>query len=271
MGLDPSGAVGSRPGSPAKASVALSALDDDDDRRTTRIQNSAFVSWKEGSDCSSTLGGRDQLVKELRGPTRRALNAFLPPTMDNGPYEHGIGRSGQGYVHFGSLEATAVSDDWTSTELRAWLDKLLDLGGLRRGLVLGCDECPWVDFYRLGEIGQTYSCKRCGANNGLVQARWRIPANEPDWYYDLHPAVAELLRDNGDQALVALIDTSVHPEPQARFGLSSSWYRTAHGGRSLSLTSLSSRMNDWWLVKPKRRGDSTATMTRNAFKMQGNY
>ncbi|PBC92419.1 hypothetical protein BX281_0068 [Streptomyces sp. Ag82_O1-15] len=64
---------------------------------------------------------------------------------------------------------------------------------LRRGLALGCEQCPAFEFYPLEELAQRYRCRRCGAVNDLVQARWKTGASEPEWYYELHPAVAELI------------------------------------------------------------------------------
>ncbi|MFC8919564.1 hypothetical protein ACFT5C_27770 [Streptomyces sp. NPDC057116] len=35
------------------------------------------------------------------------------------------------------------------------------------------------------------------------QQRWKLPLEEPQWYYELHPAVAELLTNDGNYPLLA--------------------------------------------------------------------
>jgi hypothetical protein len=73
---------------------------------------------------------------------------------------------------------------------------------MRRGLVLGCDICGRPSFIAIGNLEQVNQCPRCGSANELAQRQWRLPAEEPSWYYDLHPVARELLADHGEVPLL---------------------------------------------------------------------
>lgn len=104
-----------------------------------------------------------------------------------------------------SWEAIAAyeRDGWDDRARRGELDRWASQGVVRRGLVLGCGHCPIYEFYPLAEITQEYSCRRCGGENSLIQERWKSPLSEPTWYYELHPAVRELVENDGDVPLLA--------------------------------------------------------------------
>ncbi len=153
----------------------------------------------------SLWGSREMLARDLTGVARELLEAFRPgKKVSNGPYTFGIARHGVGYVTFSALLAIATSGGWTDDELRHWLDERIVSGAVTRGLILGCEACTWVHFYPLEALGQGFKCQRCGAPNRLVQARWRRPEAEPDWYYDVHPNVTQLLQNDGDLPLLAV-------------------------------------------------------------------
>jgi hypothetical protein len=69
---------------------------------------------------------------------------------------------------------------------------------------LECKICPWLDFYRIDEVGTHFTCKRCGSENVLSQERWREPVDDPRWYYSLHPTMVQFLEGNGDVPLLAV-------------------------------------------------------------------
>ncbi|MFD5815608.1 hypothetical protein [Streptomyces sp. NPDC127038] len=104
-----------------------------------------------------------------------------------------------------SWEAIAAHDDrgWDLTTRREQIDQWTSQGVLRRGLILSCDHCPILEFYPLAEISQSYRCRRCGGGNQLTKSRWKPTADEPRWFYDLHPAVLELVTNDGDVPLLA--------------------------------------------------------------------
>lgn len=102
-------------------------------------------------------------------------------------------------------EAIAALDDpdGTKSARQPQVDEWISQGVLRRGLVLRCEHCPVLELYPLTDIRQAYRCRRCGGGSTLVQARWRPYAVEPQWFYDLHLAVSELVVNTGDAPLPA--------------------------------------------------------------------
>jgi hypothetical protein len=90
----------------------------------------------------------------------------------------------------------------TDAEVRDSLDRLLTHGALRRGLVLGCASCSSKHFVAVGDLGQVNRCPRCNDEAQLTQARWKLPPDEPTWFYDLHGTIRDLLLQNGDVPLL---------------------------------------------------------------------
>jgi hypothetical protein len=83
---------------------------------------------------------------------------------------------------------------------------------------LECKICPWLDFYRIDEVGTHFTCKRCGSENVLSLERWRDPVDDPRWYYSLHPTM--FLDGNGDVPLMAVRQfSSSLPASKAEFEL----------------------------------------------------
>lgn len=81
-----------------------------------------------------------------------------------------------------------LRDDWTRQDV------------LRRGNVLNCGHCGRTEFYPLDEVQPVYHCRRCGAENALTGPRWDnkpVPVHESRWYYALHPAVEDLVQNDG--------------------------------------------------------------------------
>lgn len=146
---------------------------------------------------------RNELCRDLVGVPRRVLDAFQTSSRRSDEYGIGVVRQGDGYPTFEGL-ASIANPDWTRDALRAWIDRRVTAGAIRRGLILGCRACPWLAFYRMEDIGQRYVCARCGALNSLTQSVWHQPVDgEPEWFYDLHPSCRELLKDRGDLPILA--------------------------------------------------------------------
>jgi hypothetical protein len=87
-------------------------------------------------------------------------------------------------------------------EVRERVNHLLHIGVLHRGLVMPCSECERRTFYRIELLGETNACPRCGAHAYATAAR-RSRLDEPQWFYDLHGAVRELLDQDGDVPFLA--------------------------------------------------------------------
>jgi hypothetical protein len=65
-----------------------------------------------------------------------------------------------------------------------------------------CSECERRAFYRVELLSESNTCPRCGAPAYMTAAR-RSELREPEWFYDLHGAVRELLEQNGDVPFLA--------------------------------------------------------------------
>jgi hypothetical protein len=140
-----------------------------------------------------------RFAEDLRGTTRALLSAFAP-AIKSGGYEHGVAAGSIGFVNFqGAMSATKGSQPST----RSLLDRLTTSRVLRRGLLLGCAHCLRVAFYRIGQVGTSFICQACLLENEVTADRWRYPPDEPQWFYDLHPLVRDLLDQHGDVPLLA--------------------------------------------------------------------
>ena len=149
------------------------------------------------------LGSRAALEALAVGPGWPLLRHFLPDAPRNGSPEGSRWKLKSAVVL--SWEAVATHDDpgWELVARREQMDQWTSQGVLRRGLILGCGHCPILEFYPLAEISQSYRCRRCGGDNQLTNDRWKPAAHEPRWFYDLHPAVLELVMNDGDVPLLA--------------------------------------------------------------------
>ncbi|MEV7863728.1 hypothetical protein AB0O86_34290 [Streptomyces hirsutus] len=149
------------------------------------------------------LGSRAALEALAASPGWRLLDHFTPNAINANHPEGSWWKLKSAVVL--SWEAIAAHDNkgWDLKARREQIDQWTSQGVLRRGLILGCGHCPILEFYPLAEINQSYRCRRCGGDNQLAKDRWRPVADEPSWFYDLHPAVLELVTNNGDVPLLA--------------------------------------------------------------------
>ncbi|WP_136031643.1 hypothetical protein [Microbacterium sp. PF5] len=148
---------------------------------------------------SRRLGSRDQLLTLVRAATLPLLRAFIPD--ETVPKEREGGRAVIGldpYLSFDKMSALLGSDEAT-VEI---VDDLSRARLLRRGLVLGCEECGRPSFVDADRVAQQFECPQCAASNTLTSARWR-EGREPGWFYDLYAPFRDLLRDHGDIPLLA--------------------------------------------------------------------
>lgn len=156
------------------------------------------------------MGDRETLAALFSGPLLPALRAFTPTTRrtenqfadDEGvnlPTGSGT-HSSEGYLTFhGIAQRLPKFSDIPS--LRHCIDELLTLGLLRRGLIIGCQQCHRPEFITIDDLAQKNACPRCSAFSDLTQPRWRKPTDEPRWYYDLHTLMRQHLVQNGDVPL----------------------------------------------------------------------
>lgn len=146
------------------------------------------------------LGGRRAYTDLFGGPLLHALRAMLPSSATTSkayPDGHGVALSAaEGVLTFDGLCGRAAH--LTRDEVRERVDVAARAGVIRRGLVLRCATCEQKQFHAIDTLSQSWPCQRCGAFSDLDQQAWKIPADEPLWFYDLHPVGRQVLRDNGD-------------------------------------------------------------------------
>jgi len=148
-------------------------------------------------------GSRSAVARDLL-----ALNDFLREfkpsgSSDTDAYPNGDGvrlTPTEGYLTLAAAVRTLPQME--IGEIRDRLNHLLHINVLHRGLVVPCSECERRAFYRIELLAERNSCPRCGAS-AYMTAAWRSQQEEPEWFYDLHGAVRELLEQNGDVPFLA--------------------------------------------------------------------
>jgi hypothetical protein len=148
------------------------------------------------------LGGRKFLANLVAGEMHSVLKAFLRTgsTADAYPQNEGCVVNGEGFLSFRGI--CMVSEMEEGLHARGGVDELLKTEVLSRGLLLKCPTCQHSSFVHINRIGSTISCQRCLASHPFEQRLWRLPLDEPTWYYDLHPIARGLVRENGDVPLL---------------------------------------------------------------------
>ncbi|MGW0589784.1 hypothetical protein [Streptosporangium sp. NPDC002607] len=164
----------------------LSALPSDAGRRTSLL--------------ASMLGGRRRYVDLFGGPLLPALRAMLATSAKtNEAYPDGEGvslSSTEGVLAFAGICARVANLELS--DVREHADAALRAGILRRGMVLRCATCEQKQFQTVDKLGQRWSCVRCDALNDLDRHAWKLPADEPTWFYDLHPVGRHVLSEHGE-------------------------------------------------------------------------
>jgi len=132
------------------------------------------------------------------------LREFKPSgSSDSEAYGSGDGvrlTSADGYLT--AAAATRTLPSMKREEIQDHLNHLLRINVLHRGLVVPCSECERRTFYRIELLGESNACPRCGAPAYVTAAR-KSEQGEPEWFYDLHGAVRELLEQDGDVPFLA--------------------------------------------------------------------
>lgn len=152
------------------------------------------------------LGGRTRLLDIVSSPLLPVLREFVPRNGDTStskafPDGDGVLASRVRFLTRSAMER--VTPQLAPDERRALVDTLIGSRLMRQGLILGCDECSTVAFYSIDELGFEFKCDRCDAMNPLAQDRWHREAEEPRWFYDLHPAFRDVMRTRSDVVLLA--------------------------------------------------------------------
>ncbi|MEW2531116.1 hypothetical protein [Streptomyces sp. NPDC047071] len=215
------------------------------------------------------LGSRTALEALAASPGWPLLHHFTQNTTNHDGPEHSRWKLKSAVVLSWEAIVAHNDDTWNLEARRNQIDQWTSQGVLRRGLILGCGHCPILEFYPLAEISQSYRCRRCGGENQLTKSHWRPAADEPRWFYDLHPAVLELVVNNGDVPLLA-----------TRFLRNQHWARQAlvceefellkSGNRFVEMDFALATSEDLWLGEAKSNdslGNSVRERQREAGKL----
>lgn len=100
---------------------------------------------------------------------------------------------------------------------RDQIDQLVGTGILHRGLIVDCAECAHVAFVPIENVATTIRCQRCRADNYLTRARWRLPDDEPRWFYDLHPTARAFLESSANGHVPLLLSRHLSATSQWSF------------------------------------------------------
>ncbi len=150
---------------------------------------------------------REDFVASMTDQLLPVLRAFQPAHAQSSvayPGDEGVvllNGVREGYLTFAGMVKLA-GEGVSVSALRDGVDALAARGVVRRGLVLGCGLCGRPSFIAIGNLAQVNQCSRCGAANDLAQKQWRLPVEEPSWFYDLHPVARELIADHGEVPLL---------------------------------------------------------------------
>ncbi|UUI65200.1 hypothetical protein [Cellulomonas wangsupingiae] len=82
-------------------------------------------------------------------------------------------------------------------EVRELLDRLCTAELARRGLILKCTSCRRASFHSVDSLSQLFRCPRCDASNALNAHAWLTKSAEPEWTYDLHSTLREVINQDG--------------------------------------------------------------------------
>lgn len=149
-------------------------------------------------------GGREAMAQAVASPLRAALKGFTPPRQEQDSYLKGGAvrlTSDRGVLTFDGI-MSCWPEGTTPQEVREVTDDLLERGIVRRGLVMRCPACARLDFFSVDQLAQRVPCALCGAKIAFVQENWKFPVSEPQWFYDAHPAVRQLVASHSDLPLI---------------------------------------------------------------------
>jgi len=130
------------------------------------------------------LGSIDALAEELVDPgTVKMLDAFINDAKPAERVKHkipGILVNDRVYLNFDQLTQVLGEAEVASKKL----DRYLQQGIFTKGFIFQCATCRAADWYRLEEVGQRFTCRRCQLDQVFTQAHWK-EGHQPSLFYKL--------------------------------------------------------------------------------------
>jgi hypothetical protein len=154
------------------------------------------------SQVCDKFGGLEEIGYSLRLENHRTLLKKYLDTSDppKGSHEDGTFLNDRRrYLNFSAIAKILGSQERTITLVDSFVSK----GIFYRGFIFQCERCADVAWFSISEIGQTFTCRRCGTNQPYLKKSWRHP-NEPAWFYKLDEIVYLTMLHNGDVPLLTL-------------------------------------------------------------------
>lgn len=115
------------------------------------------------SQVMAKFGGFDSLVSYIKNPDYFSIFEKFTSSMKNDIDDDSLFmRDGQlndkrKYLNFEKIKIILKDDDKTNE----FIEKMLEIGILKRGFALKCHNCKNSAWYSLDEVGQNFICKRC--------------------------------------------------------------------------------------------------------------
>jgi len=147
------------------------------------------------------FGGLAALAEFLRSQSGQLFaSAFLDKTKPEvGEHLKGVMLGSRRYFDLDSLSEVLGSE----RRAAKILDHLALSAVLYRGFVLQCQYCRRADWFPLGELTDSFTCKRCHRKQVFTHRHWRHPS-QPHLYYQLDELVYLGLEHNMQVPLLAL-------------------------------------------------------------------
>jgi hypothetical protein len=147
------------------------------------------------------FGGLSTLAEFLRSSSGQSFAAaFLDSNKPReGEHLRGCLVGDRRYLDLDSLADIIGGED----EAARILDRLSSASVLYRGLVLQCEYCRRADWFPLGDLTDSFRCKRCHRAQVFTHRHWRHPS-QPQLYYQLDEIVHLGLEHNMQVPLLAL-------------------------------------------------------------------
>jgi hypothetical protein len=154
------------------------------------------------NQAQSRVGGFETLYNLLSRDELRSLFERYVETgesTEKGEIVHLVG-TGRSYISFRGIEEEA-GEERAAVDL---IDELIELGVLRRGIILQCQYCRAADWYDLADLSQQFTCRRCRHQQRIQFPHWKRPSQGPEWYFELDEIMYQFYRHNTHVTVLAL-------------------------------------------------------------------
>jgi hypothetical protein len=139
--------------------------------------------------CAELWGGHARLEEDLTDPQkRRFLSTWIKDS------DAGIRLKDRRYL---TTQDIARHCRTPIVTVQQRIDEWLEMGIIRRGSCLRCDNCRFTGWYDADDAGQGFRCQRCRSTQAAVSSRFRPrPSEDGSWRYSMNEVVVQALTSN---------------------------------------------------------------------------